>query len=178
MACVVTGVTNAWKQPRFISSNKMLVPREEPEPGTRTATDSSNFETECLLSPFSFPKNPSSLLKYVREREYNLRRKAYCWSYRVSASCCRIPFCTVKWKHSQDEVMPEYFLRAAWNEPVIFLVLQHAFHGERPYHPEQSGSPFSHLLTLTGSSNPMRPRRNIKELFLFHYQSCLPHCFT
>lgn len=36
---------------------------------------------------------------------------------------------------------------------------------------------FSHLLPLTGSSNPTRPRRNIKELSLFHYQSWLPHCF-
>lgn len=134
------------------------------------ATDSSHFETECLLSLLSqFQKIPLKSLNMPRKRNTTSEEKCIVDTVRFLQVFffLRIPFCTVKWKHSQDEVMPEYFLRAAWNEPVIFLVLRHASYRERPYQPEQSGSPIQSSVTANRVFKSHKTQMQYKRAFSF-----------
>lgn len=59
------------------------------------------------------------------------------------------------------------FLRTARNEPVIFLVLRHAFYRERPYQPEQSGSPIQSSVTANRVFKSHKTQAQYKRAFSF-----------
>lgn len=144
------------------------------------ATDSSHFETECLLSLLSqFQKIPLKSLNMPRKRNTTSEEKCIVDTVRFPQVFFFWGYPSAQWNESTHRMrwcqytfwgLLEMNLWYFWSCGMLLT--------EKDLISLSSLAPlFSHLLPLTGSSNPTRPRCNIKELSLFHYQSWLPHCF-
>lgn len=172
MGRVVTGV------PQMHGNSLKCLEKNQSQQPRKTATDSSNFETECILAILSqFQKFPLKCLCLAGKRNITSEEKRI-----IDLRFLQVfgGYSSVQWNESTHRIRwrQKNFLRAAWNEPVIFLVLRHPFYRERPYQPEQSGSPIQSSVTANRVFKSHKSQTQYKRAFSFSLPKlAYPHCF-